>query len=139
MAEEGGTSPLDAEVQVAIEAGTAFSLIQGSGIPRSPGTVTAEFEIARDHPRVTLVSMIAPSPDWFVGVSGLSLFEDGDWVGEKAVSLSPWDAGTDNGTTYSSRNRDARPPLPIARLEGAPVAYEGAVAPFGTFTFRRIR
>lgn len=139
MAEEGRTSPLDAEVESAIAAGTAFSLIQGSSIPRSPGTASAEFEIDRDHPLVTLVSMIAPSPDWFVGVSALSLIDNGDWVAETTVSLYPWDAGTDNGTTYNSRDRDARPRLPIARLEGAPVAFDGAVAPFGTFTFRRVR
>ena len=31
--------------------------------------------VTTDHPRVTLVTMIAPSPDWFVGVSGLSLLD----------------------------------------------------------------
>jgi hypothetical protein len=82
--------------------------------------------------------MVAPSPDWFVGVSGLSLIENGDWVAERMASLQPWDAGTDNGTTYASPNRDARPPRPIAPLDGHPVAFEGAVAPFGTFTFRRL-
>jgi hypothetical protein len=55
------------------------------------------------------------------------------------ATLRPWDAGTDNGTTYTSPNRDARPQRPIAPLEGDPVAFEGAVAPFGTFTFRRVR
>jgi Spondin_N len=60
-------------------------------------------------------------------------------VKEKVATLRPWDAGTDNGTTYTSPNRDARPQRPIAPLEGDPVAFEGAVAPFGTFTFRRVR
>jgi len=138
MAEEGSTSPLDAEVQAAIAAGTAYSLVLGDGIPASPGAASAELEIDRDHPLVTLVSMVAPSPDWFVGVSGLSLIESGDWVEAKVVTLRPWDAGTDSGTTYTSPNRDARPQRPIAPLEGDPVAFEGAVAPFGTFTFRRV-
>jgi hypothetical protein len=137
MAEEGRTSPLDAEVQAAIAAGTAYSLIQGGGIARSPGVATAAFEIGRDYPLVSLVSMVAPSPDWFVGVDSLSLVERGDWVDMKIVTLYPWDAGTDEGTTYTSPDRDAQPRQPIRVLEGHPVASAGTVAPFGTFTFRR--
>jgi hypothetical protein len=97
-----------------------------------------EFQIGRDHPLVTLVTMIAPSPDWFTGVHGLSLIENGEWVAEKTVSLAPYDAGTDNGRSYRSRNSDAMPREPISRLEGFPVESGGTVAPFGTFTFVRI-
>ena len=38
MAERGRVSPLDTEVQAAIAAGTAFSVIRGGAIDRSPGT-----------------------------------------------------------------------------------------------------
>lgn len=46
--------------------------------------------------------MIYPSPDWFVGVSGLELCisEGCQWEEKKEVLLFPWDAGTDSGTTY---------------------------------------
>jgi len=139
MAERGRTSPLDSEVEAAIAAGTAFSLIEGDGIPLSPGSVATEFDIGRDHSLVTLVSMVAPSPDWFVGVNGLDLIENGQWAAEKTVTLYPWDAGTDHGATYAAPDRDARPPQPIALLEGDPVSLGAAVAPFGTFTFRRLQ
>jgi hypothetical protein len=138
MAEEGRTSPLDAEVQAAIAAGTAFSLIQGGPIARSPGMATAEFEIGREHPLVSLVSMVAPSPDWFVGVDSLSLVEGGDWAAERVVTLYPWDAGTDSGATYEAPDLDTQPRQPIRALLGHPVAVGGAVAPFGTFSFRRV-
>jgi hypothetical protein len=138
MAEEGRTSPLDSEVQAAIAAGAAFSLISGGGISRSPGTASAEFEIGRDHPLVSLVSMVAPSPDWFVGTDSLSLVEGGDWVAQKVVALYPWDAGTDNGTTYGAPDADAQPKQAIRTLQGHPVAREGQVAAFGSFTFRRV-
>jgi len=138
MAEEGRTSPLDAEVQAAIVAGTAGSLIQGGGIDRSPGVATAEFEIGREHPLVSLVSMVAPSPDWFVGVDSLSLVEGGDWVAERIVTLYPWDAGTDSGTTYAAPDLDTQPRQPMRALEGHPVALGGVVAPFGSFRFRRV-
>ncbi len=138
MAEQGSQSPLDAEIQAAIGAGTAEGLISGGGVNPSPGTVTVEFQVGRDFPLVTLVSMIAPSPDWFVGVHGLSLIENGDWVSEATRPLLPYDAGTDSGTTYRSPDADTSPREPISRLEGPPVASGGTVAPFGTFTFVRI-
>lgn len=138
MAEEGRTSPLDSEVQAAIAAGTAHGLIQGNGIPRSPGVATAEFEIAREHPLVSLVAMVAPSPDWFVGVDSLSLVEGGDWTAEKIVTLYPWDAGTDSGASYAAADQDTQPRQPIRVLAGDPVAVGGVVAPFGSFSFRRL-
>jgi len=138
MAERGRTSPLDAEVEAAITAGSAGSLILGGAISRSPGSATAEFEIDREHPLVSLVTMVAPSPDWFVGVDGLSLVEGGDWVAERVVTLYPWDAGTDDGGSYTAADADSQPRVPIRPLSGHPVALGGAVAPFGTLSFRRI-
>jgi hypothetical protein len=135
MSEEGATSPLDAEIQAAIASGTAEGLIQGGGINPSPGSTSVEFQITRDFPLVTLVSMIAPSPDWFVGVRGLSMIENGEWVAQRTMELAPYDAGTDSGPTFRSRNMDTQPQEPISRLEGFPVE---SGAPFGTFTFVRL-
>ena len=139
MAEQGSTSPLDAEIQAAIDGGTAEGLIfiQGGGISRSPGTASVEFVIGPEHGLVTLVSMIAPSPDWFVGVHGLSLLEGGDWVAEKTVSLEPYDAGTDGGRTYKSPDADTRPREAIRTIEDPPLA-SGGVPLVGTFTFVRL-
>lgn len=138
MSEEGSTSPLDAEIQAAIDRGMAEGLIRGAGINPAPGQVSVEFQVGRDHPFVTLVTMIAPSPDWFTGVHGLSLVENGQWVAQKTVSLAPYDAGTDNGTTYRSGNADAMPRGIVSRLAGFPVESAGTVAPFGTLTFVRL-
>ena len=138
MAERGRQSPLDLEVDAAARAGTAQHLLRGGDVPSSPGSVSLEFDISTGFPLVTLVTMVAPSPDWFVGVSGLSLLEGGAWVQEKSVELVPWDAGTDSGATYRSADRATAPPVGIHRLEGAPVASNGAVASMGRFVFRRI-
>jgi hypothetical protein len=73
-----------------------------------------------------------------VGVDSLSLVEGGDWAAEKSVTLYPWDAGTDSGPTYVSPDDDTQPRQGIHPLQGYPVAVGGAVAPFGTFTFRRV-
>lgn len=138
MAETGGKSTLKTEIQAAIDAGTADRLLSGGGINPSPGQVRMTFQVDREFSRVTLVSMIAPSPDWFVGVHGLSLMENGKWVDKTSIELSPYDAGTDNGSTYSSANADSDPQDPIRRIEGSPLEVDGEVPPLGSFTFQRI-
>lgn len=135
MAELGSKSPLDAEIGAAIPAGLADQLISGSGISPSPGATSVQFTASQDFPRLTLVSMIAPSPDWFVGVSGLALFDGVHWVESQTVQLFPHDAGTDSGTSYASADSDTDPQDPIALITTLPA---GNGVPLGTFTLTRL-
>jgi hypothetical protein len=137
MAEQGRKTPLDQEVGAAISAGNAEFLLSGGALGDSPGTVSLEFSARVNFPLVTLVTMVAPSPDWFVGVTGLPLIVNNQWRDEVVVTLYPWDAGTDSGVTYEAENFRTAPHQPIHRLLGFPVAVNGHVAPFGTMTFRR--
>jgi len=82
-------------------------------------------------------TMIAPSPDWFTGVRGLSLIENGQWVDQKIVVLDLYDAGTDSGVTYSSLDGDTQPREVIRKITGFPALVNGQLVPFGTFTFTR--
>ncbi len=138
MAETGSKFPLIDEVNTAIGLGLAGEVISGNGIGLSPGQVGHTLTVTREFPRVSIVSMIAPSPDWFVGVAGLPLFQNGDWVDELVVSLYPYDAGTDDGPSYVSPNMPATTPLPIFEIEGAPFLNGLTVPPIGTFTFTRV-
>lgn len=138
MAERGGVSPLDAEIMAAIAAGTAQHVFVGDAVPVTPMTVSLEFDVSQQFPLVTLVTMVAPSPDWFVGVDSLPLFEGGDWVAERSVPLRPWDAGTDSGTDFDSPNRDTQPRAPITAIGTPPLGANGTAEPMGTFTFRRL-
>ena len=80
---------------------------------------TIEFEATREHPLVTLVTMIAPSPDWFVAVSGLSLLDGQDeWLTGREVDLFPYDAGTEDGTEFSLDNPAAVPRETITSIRG---------------------
>lgn len=137
VAEGGNPGVLLDEVADAINAGTAEFSLLGGGIDTSPGSVSMTIAVNGDYPRVTLVSMIAPSPDWFVGVSGLSLWQGGAWIESATIDLYLYDAGTDDGEDYTSPNAVTSPPQPIARLEGYPVRVDGEVRPVGTFTFVR--
>ena len=135
MAERGAKDPLRAEVEALIGEGHAFAVLSGGGIGSSPGSITLTFEVTEDYPYVSLVSMLAPSPDWFVGVDGLSLREGDMWATERVVELYAYDAGTDSGPTYDSENDDTVPPEPIAALTDPPFLVDGTVPPVGSFTF----
>lgn len=139
MAEFGGKSALLSEVSAAIQAGTAERQLSGAGIGSGSGTSVLEFTVSRDFPLVTLTSMIAPSPDWFIGVGGESLLVDGKWVEEKVVQLSLYDAGTDAGASYASPNQAESPFVPIRRIEGFPALVDNQLTTFGAFTFTRLR
>jgi hypothetical protein len=137
MAERGRKSPLDQEVMDAIARGTAQFVLSGDALGRSPGSVSMTFDITAAFPRVTLVTMVAPSPDWFVGVSGLSLVENDAWVVERRVEVFAYDAGTDSGRTYRAPDQVTVPFQPISLLTVAPIAGPGPLLPIGTFTFRK--
>jgi spondin-1 len=62
--------------------------------------------------------MIYPSPDWFVGVSGLELcLGNGSWIEQKVLNLYPYDAGTDSGPTYISPDQPTIPKEPIRKIK----------------------
>jgi hypothetical protein len=138
MAETGGKSPLDSEVEALIAEGGACELISGGGIGVSPGVVTVEFTASQDCPLVSAVSMIAPSPDWFVGVSGMSLYGEKGWIEERIVDLYPYDAGTDSGESYTSPNEPTEVREGIHAIEAHPFLVEGRVPPLGVFRFTRL-
>ncbi len=98
-------------------------------------STTIEFQAARDFPLVTVVTMIAPSPDWFVGVSGLSLLdEEGEWRSSLHVDLFPYDAGTEEGTEFSLSNPPTVPQGTITSIRGTGKFTE---RPMATLTFER--
>ena len=138
MAETGAKSSLKSEIDAFIKQGNACSTISGGGINPSPGTVTVTFMVSQDCPVVSVVSMIAPSPDWFVGVSGLRLFENNQWLDKRVVELLPYDAGTDSGTNYTSANKPTKNHEVMSRIEKEPLLTDGNVLPLGTFTFSRL-
>ena len=118
MAETGGTSVLRSEVT---RAGThALGVVQGDTNSIGPTDMESlTVTLTTDHPLVTLVTMIAPSPDWFVGVSGLSLLDiGGNWLSSHEVQLYPWDAGTENGDEFSLSNPATSPRGVITSIRG---------------------
>ena len=120
MAETGATVILITEIQAAIDEGRALSSIQGGGVEVSPGSTSVEFTVNRDSPLVTLVSMLAPSPDWFIGVNSLQMIDDnGEFRPLVTIDLSLYDSGTDGGASYTSADEDI-PRSPIDLVNSFP-------------------
>lgn len=135
MAELGATSTLLAEFGLAQQAGLVGSTFTGSGLLFTPTSDSITFSATATHARVTLVTMVAPSPDWFVGVAGLDLLAGGQWADEVVVPLLAWDAGSDSGATFTAADIDTLPQVPIAAITSGPI---GTGVPLGHFTFTRL-
>lgn len=141
MAETGATGTLTQELQLANVDGTVDSIISGPGVAISPGQASVEFNVSSSYPLVTVVTMIAPSPDWFVGVHGQTLLRaDGTFADSVVVDLAAYDAGTDNGSRFTSANDDSQPPQPIDLVTTDPLDtdFEFGLPFLGQFTFERI-
>ena len=132
MAERGRTATLTEEIQAA--GANALSVLRKDSGPGATASDTFEaVTVTADHPRITLLSMIAPSPDWFVGVFDLSLLDaEGNWADALTVNLYPWDAGTEGGDDFSFDNAAAVPPGIIISLRGKGRFSD---APIATLTF----
>ena len=138
VAEDGNPNSFKNEINAA--GANRLSVLEsetgGSNDYGATGTVAVDnFTLTTDHPRVTLITMIAPSPDWFVGVAGLSLLDaDGNWVQSLTVNLYPWDAGTEDGTGFAMVNAATSPQGTITSIRGTG---EFSTEPIATLTFAR--
>ncbi len=127
MAERGITSTLVGELNSNVD----VTHVAAGG--RSFDVDVAQF----DH-RISLVTMLAPSPDWFVGFAGRATFVDGQWIESVTFPLGNYDAGTDSGSAFTSPNANTQPQQPISGPDDAAFAAAAAQNPFGTVTITKI-
>ncbi|XP_052838222.1 spondin-1 [Drosophila gunungcola] len=117
LAEWGSPTALEGELRA--NGPKLRTLIKAAGLwyPNVNQNTSAKFRVDRKHPKVSLVSMFGPSPDWVVGISGLDLCtEDCSWKESMTFDLYPWDAGTDSGISYMSPNSETQPPERMYRI-----------------------
>lgn len=148
VAETGGKSVFITEIADQQDIGSTDVLLDGGGIASSPNEVSYEFSINQSFSEVTLISMVAPSPDWFVGVHDLDLYDDvkDEWIDEMIVNLAVYDAGTDSGESFRSDNEAEGMPENIALLTSDPTDTDfvngiqsATMESVGSFTFERIK
>lgn len=111
MAETGKIAILNTEIDELIKNNFVHKKTRGKRI-NSPGKDFSELELTQDYSQITFVSMLAPSPDWFVSNS-VNLFENNTWKDYIELDLITYDAGTDDGTKLTSEDEDSHPKQPI--------------------------
>ncbi len=146
MAETGNKSAFTQEISTSIEAGNTEHILSGGGISSSSNQVSLEFNINRSFSSITLVSMVAPSPDWFVGVHNLPLYTSDGWIDTLTIALPVYDAGTDDGNRFTSLDSEPEPHQTIQRLtsEASDTDFvnglhrQSAETVIGSFVFERL-
>jgi hypothetical protein len=134
MAETGGTIILNNEINTSINSGGTESRVNGGGA-NNIDSISVEFTVSESHPFFSLVTMIAPSPDWFIGVHDLDLRDNGEWRQNFTMDLLPYDAGTQDGDSFTNPGGDTSPRQPIARITTNPFPNGMRL---GNFVFERL-
>lgn len=140
LAETGGTGDMEDELQVLVNLALAFDQNTGARI-NSPGSKKVSIGVTQGYSTVTVLSMIAPSPDWFVSATtNLIDSADGLWFDEVIVDVRSYDSGTDSGVTFGSGDLVSDPVEPITAITDGPLVEGGStVVNMGQFIFRRVK
>lgn len=138
LAETGKLSRINSELSSAEEEGSLGSMTETEDLypDRDGPTLSFPITVTEDHSLVSLATMIAPSPDWFVGIDSLDLRAGDTFVEEVTLDLYAINAGTEDGDeegNYSIDNPATDPQEAISTLTGA----EGYDTPFARVTFRK--
>ena len=77
----GQTRTLKGEIESQISGGKALQLIlpAGPGLGAVDELTSIQVKVTSNFSRVSLISMLAPSPDWFVGIDSHDLCDNGQW------------------------------------------------------------
>lgn len=138
VAEAGRIRILRAEIEEAQRRGRIGETWQAEAPPTLPGRVSATFTATEEHPMLSFVTMIAPSPDWFTGLASVNLRPEGEWVQTLRLPLWAWDAGTDSGVRYTSENAETQPAQSIRLVAGPEFLTEGGLVPVGEAVLTRL-
>ena len=137
LSEEGKHSPLDTEIRTAIDQGNALMLFESGGLKNWRDSMVATVRVDPAHPLVSVVNMVAPSPDWFTGVASVNLADGGTWVARRTLTAPAYDSGGDDGKTYKAPDKDTNPKKATSRAANRHFVVGGRVKPVATITFVR--
>jgi hypothetical protein len=138
LSEGGKHSPLDEEIRAAIAAGNALMLSESEPLKDLSKSATFNITVDDAHPMVSVVAMIAPSPDWFAGVSDVNLKGNGNWIANKTLDVMAWDSGGDDGVTYLANDKDTNPKKPTMPSAAKQFMNDGKAMPVGQISFTRM-
>lgn len=88
--------------------------------------------VTYNHPWLSAMTKISPSPDWFVGFSDFRTisYDSETYYNRFVLQSYVWDAGTDDGQNYLSFDRDLDPQVPCMRFCVPPHMGEGGIGTY---------
>lgn len=108
------------EIDLLVEAGegntSVYDQFIASAVASGEGKTRVVFFVDPQHSLVSMMTHLIPSPDWFVGVDSFDLCVASEWLDAVSLTLTPLDAGTDNGLTFTSPSWATRPAARVTRL-----------------------
>ncbi len=126
LAETGASAAFVAEAEAAGMKVIAANLGEFLQIFLSPDP---SIEMDLERPCLTYAQQIAPSSDWFIGLSNAcATDEEGRWLDEMGADVIAYDAGTAEGEDFMVKSSDTDPREPIAVLDAPPYLAAPAVA-----------
>ena len=141
VAEVGNNVKLNIEIDSLIAIAKAYARF-GIPAPAINAMYDTSFSFTLQHSCISFASMIAPSPDWFVGLNNYNLLQNNQWVNDITVPLFLYDAGTEDGDVFGYNNPASNPRQPVHLLTpaGASVLANGnaTFAPIGSMRFIKL-
>ena len=97
-----------------------------------------------DRSLVSVITMIFPSPDWFLGVSNVDMCDPmtGEWREEHSRELLPYDSGTDDGTSFESPDASSDPRGNITlinKTDDTNFKTDSSIRRLGIFKFTKVQ
>jgi Spondin_N len=141
MAEIGHGTTMLTEIDSMIIAQNASSLILFTAPPTLTGSRMSSIYCNTNYSHISFIAMLGPTPDWFVGLSGVNLCNNNNWVADTTINLYTYDAGTEDGDMFGYNNPATTPQQNIHILQAsqAMVLANGnpVLAPIATVRFVR--
>lgn len=140
LSEHGRGDGLQTEMDTAKKKGLVYSVFTSpnDNYGPVPKSVEMTFKMSQKFPLVSVVGMIAPSPDWFMGVSNVRLYRKNHWESSKTVKAYAYDSGGDAGKDYTSPDKDLNPKQKTNVAKTKHFIYKGRSNPVGSFVFTKI-
>ena len=139
MAEIGSTPTLLEEIRKAQQKGVVENVTTTKPLfPRRDGDrLHFKIEVSSEFSMISFATMIAPSPDWIVGVDSFNTKVMGKFIKDTKLKLYAINAGTEEGDrpgNYSISNPPSQPHKPISSLRGV----KGFKRPYATVIIHKM-
>lgn len=91
-------------------------------------------QVSKKHHLLSLATMMAPSPDWFTGLYNFDLRSEEDtWLRQFVVETYPWDAGTEQGKSFSLDNPPESPHMAMFQHDDKTFPFSGTIPSVARF------